>query len=104
MGYDLVAGDPGSKLVVPCKDNQTQGVIDLTGKTVQIRYKIDAGALQIKTMTVQAPGTDGKAEYQFGVGDLTPGTMEAEVRLQNGLSDQITSVSTMRLSVRAALS
>jgi len=103
MGYELVAGDTGSKLVATCKDSQTKAVIDLTGKTVQLRYAIDGGAVVTKTMTVQTPGTLGKAEYQFGVNDLSGGTLKGEVRIQPGLSDQITSLNPFELSVRPAL-
>lgn len=104
MPYELVAGDLGSKIVVTCLDSDTKAVLDLTGKTVQLRYKIDAGTLTTKTMAVQAPGTNGKAEYQFGASDLSAGTMEAEVRVQPGQSDQVTSRETLHVSVRSPLS
>jgi len=100
MGYDLVAGDRGSKLIVTCKDNVTKTVINLTGKTVQLRYTIDLGALLVKTMSVPV-GTDGKAEYQFAAVDLTAGILTAEVRIQDGASDQLTSLDPFSLAVRA---
>jgi len=104
MAIAFVAGDRGAKIVAVCADNDTGIVIDLTGKTAQLRYKINEGTLVTKTMTVQSPGTGGKAEYQFDSADLTAGTMEAEVRIQSGLADQITSLNPLYVSIRAALS
>lgn len=104
MPNEFVSGDRGGKVVAVCRDNNTQLVIDLTSKTAQLRYKIDGGALVTKTMTVQTPGTLGKAEYQFAAADLTPGTMEAEVRIQPGQADQMTSLHPLYFSVREALS
>lgn len=103
MGYHLVAGDAGSKLVVTCKDSETLVAVNLTGKTVKLRYTLDGGAVQVKTMTIQNPATAGKAEYQFGASDLTAGTLTGEVRINEGQDDQVTSVDVLVLSVRAAL-
>jgi hypothetical protein len=100
---DLVAGDRGSVLVVTVKDHETEAAIDLTGKSIKLRYKINGGTLATKTMTAQIPETLGKASYQFLSTDLTAGDFEGEVRLQDGLSDQLTSVQTFHRSVRAAL-
>lgn len=108
MGYELVSGDTGSKLVRTCRDNTTKQPLDLTGKTVQLRYKIDGGGLIVRAMVVQAPATAGKAEYQFGSSDLplvgTRGTLQGEIRINPGLPDQLTSVLPFSISVRAALS
>lgn len=100
---DLVAGDRGSVLVVTVKDADTDTVMNLTGKTVKLRYKINGGTVTVKTMTAQVPETNGKAEYQFEAADLVAGDFEGEVRLQDGLADQLTSVTTFHRSVRAAL-
>lgn len=104
MGYELVAGDTGSKIVRTCKDNQTQAAIDLTGKIVHLRYKINDGVLQTKTMAVQNPPTAGRAEYQFGANDLIAGTLQGEIRIQPGAADQLTSLLPFSLQVRAPLS
>ena len=104
MLYALIAGDTGSTVVVTCRDNQTQAVIDLTGKAVQLRYKIDGGALQTKTMTIQNPQTAGKAEYQFGASDLIAGTLQGEIQIQPGAADRLTSLLPFSLQVRAPLS
>lgn len=104
MGYDLVAGDSGSKIRSRCRDNQTKAVLDLTGKTVHLRYKLNDGALVIKTMTVLDPGTLGEAEYQFGVSDLSAGVLQGEIQIQPGAADQLTSLLPFSRKVRAALS
>jgi hypothetical protein len=103
MAADLIAGDRGSKLVVTCKDSETGAVLDLTSKTIQLRYQINGGTLVTKTMTAQSPAASGNAEYQFAAADLVAGTMVLEVRLQNGLADQLTSVDKSRLTVGAPL-
>jgi hypothetical protein len=104
MIYALVAGDTGSTVVTTCKDSQTQAVIDLTGKAIQLRYKIDGGALQTKTMAIQNPPTAGRAEYQFGASDLSAGTLQGEIQIQSGAADQLTSLLPFSLQVRAPLS
>jgi|CXWL01.1.fsa_nt_gi hypothetical protein len=104
MDYDFVEGDTGNKLVATCRDKSTKTLIDLTGKAVQLRYKIEDGTLQIKTMAVQEPPTAAKAEYQFGASDLTAGTMQGEVRIQPGQPDQITNLLPFSKRIRAPLS
>lgn len=103
--YELVAGDGGSKLHTTILDRVTKETIDLTGKTAQLRYSFNGGATVEKTMTVLNQTTNkGQAEYQFLTTDLTvAGTLEGEVRVQDGLSDQLTSVDTFHIAVRAAL-
>lgn len=102
---DLVAGDGGSALRVTLTDHTTHEVIDLTGKTVQIRYKLNGSALQTRAMTVLDQATlKGQAQYQFLSADLTgPGELKGEVRLQHGQSDQLTTVHTFHLQIRAPL-
>ncbi len=101
MSYDLVAGDR-SKLVATCLDRATSAPLNLSGKTLELRYRIDNGALQTKPMTI-TDAANGKAEYQFAAADLTAGTLTGEIRIQPGLSDQVTSLAPFHLSVRAPL-
>ena len=103
--YDLVAGDGGSKLVVTITDSTTEALIDLTGKTVKLRYAIAGGTLQQRDMAaLDQTASKGQAEYQFLAADLTAGgEMKGEVRLQAGLSDQLTTVDTFHLSIKAPL-
>lgn len=103
--YDLVAGDGGSKLLVTITDSTTGALIDLTGKTIKVRYAINGGTLQQRDMTALNQATNkGQAEYQFVTTDLTAGgELKGEVRLQAGLSDQLTTVDTFHLAIKAPM-
>lgn len=105
-GYDLVAGDGGSTLRVTIKDHVTGELIDLTGKTIKVRYAVNGGTLQERTMTALNQTTSkGQAEYQFLTTDVTAaGELKGEVRLQAGLSDQLTTVDTFHLAIKSPLS
>lgn len=104
--YDLVAGDGGSKLLVTITDSKTGELIGLTGKTIKVRYAINGGTLQQRDMTALNQTTSkGQAEYQFLAADLTAGgELNGEVRLQAGLSDQLTTVDTFHLKIKTPLS
>jgi len=103
--YNLVAGDGGSMLRVTVRDSETRELIDLTGKTIKVRYAINGGTVQQRDMTaLDQTANKGQAEYQFLTTDLTSGgEMKGEVRLQAGLADQLTTVDTFHLSIKAPL-
>lgn len=103
--FELVAGDGGSVLHVTILDSATKEPIDLTGKTVKARYAFNGGATVEKTMTaLNQASNKGQAEYQFATGDLSgEGTLVGEVRLQAGLSDQLTTVDEFHIPVRGPL-
>lgn len=103
--YDLVAGDGGTTLRVTIKDNLTQELIDLTGKTVKLRYSVNGATLQTRDMTALNQTTSkGQAEYLFLAADLsTAGELKGEVRLQHGLGDQLTTVDTFHLNIKSPL-
>ncbi len=102
---ELVAGDGGSKLVVTILNSVTKETFDLTGKTVQLRYAVNGGATVEKTMTPRNQATHrGQAEYQFLTTDLTVGgTLKGEARLQDGQSDQLTTVDEFFLTIKEPL-
>lgn len=101
MAVEFVAGDTGSKLVVTCKDKGTGDLIDLTGATVRLKYRIAGGSLATKTMSIQSPSTSGKAEYLFLAGELTDGEMVGEVEITDGEGKVTTQVTPFRLAIRA---
>ena len=103
---DLVAGDGGSTLRVTIRERITDEPIDLTGKTIQVRFAINGGALVERDMTALNQTTSkGQAEYQFLAADLTAGgQLKGEVRLQDGLSDQLTTVDTFHLKIKTPMS
>lgn len=103
VSADLVVGDGGSIVRVTIKDHDT--VIDLTGKTVHLRYSINGAPVVQKVMTaLNQTSNKGQAQYQFLTTDLTQaGEMIGEVRLQAGQSDQLTTLDTFHLVIRAPL-
>jgi hypothetical protein len=103
--YELVAGDGGTKLSVTISDLETKQPVDLTGKTVTLRYAVNGGTTVEKTMTLLNQTLHpGQAEYQFLTTDITVGgQITGEVRLQSGLPDQLTTVDSFHLAVKAAL-
>lgn len=102
---ELKAGDGGAKLVVTINDQAAGQPMDLTGKSVQLRYSLNGGATVQKMMTLlNQTSFPGQAEYQFLTTDLTVGgTLRGEVRLQAGQSDQLTTVDEFHLAVGAPL-
>ena len=99
---DFVELDTGSTLLVICRNQATNGLIDLTGATVKLKYRLNGtGALQTKTMTVNAPGTLGQAQYTFLVADLGADFENAEVEITDAGGLIVTSTDTFHLTVRA---
>lgn len=101
---EFVAGDTGSKLIVTCKTNQDSVVIDLTGASLKLNFKIDSGTLKTPAMTItNLPGTDGKAEYQFISTDLVAGDMQAAAEITDSVGKIITQLVPFKFKVRAKL-
>lgn len=100
---DYVAGDTASKHgPVTCKD-KAGVVIDLTGTTVKLLYRIEGGALQTRTMTILSPATEGKVEYQFISTDLTEGVMVGAVEITDSGGKIVTETCTFKRVIRAKL-
>lgn len=102
---DVKAGDGGTKLVATITDTATGRPMDLTGKTAQLRYSVNGAATVEKAMTLRNQTIfPGQAEYQFLTTDLTAaGELIGEVRLQDGLSDQLTTIDEFHLVIGAPL-
>jgi hypothetical protein len=98
----IVKGDGGSILRITITESETDAPINLTGKTVKLRFSIAAGVLKERNMTVLDQATNpGEVEYQFPTTDLdASGEMEAEYRINQGQADQLTSASKLRITVR----
>lgn len=103
--YELVAGDRGSKEHVTIRDSVTKALIDLTGKTVQIRFSLNGGTTVQQTMTVLNQTTNrGEAEYLYTAAELAAGgELRGEVRLDPGGAGQLTTVDTFHHQVKAPL-
>lgn len=82
ISYDFTAGDTGSVLRITVRDKYTKSVIPLnTIYTVNLLFKMEGGMLVSRAMTVLTGADDGKAEYQFSTGELTAGTMQAQIEV-----------------------
>ena len=103
MAYEFVENDTGSTLKVTCKDRQAGTVVNLTGATVKLKYTIDGGALATKTMTIQVPGTDGIATYQFLAVELVKGLMVAEVEVTDSGGKILTNLEPQTFLIRPRL-
>lgn len=101
--YDFVANDDGSVLTVTCKNDQDKTVIDLAGSTVQLSWRDQASALITKAMTVLNPTINGKAQYQFAVGELFAPGMLVEPQITDAGGKKITALKLLYLSVRKAI-
>ena len=99
---EFVEGDSGSVLRVTCKNNSDKVVIDLTGKSVKLRFQIDSGTVAEKAMTVVLPATGGKADYQFLTSELVAGVMRAAAEITEG-SSIIRQLDPFLMQVRAKL-
>lgn len=103
--YELVAGDSGSKEHVTIRDSVKHELIDLSGKTVQLRFSLNGGATVQRTMTALNQTTNkGEAEYLYTAADLpVGGELRGEVRLDPGGAGQLTTVDTFHHLVKTAL-
>lgn len=99
MHTDLVAGDTGSTLVITCKDKDSKAAINLNGKTVRVKFRLNGGILQTKEMAV-TDAAGGVAEYQFAAGELVKGTLRGEVEITDSGGLVLTQVEPFALSVR----
>ena len=80
--YDFTTGDTGSVLRVTVRDKYTKAILPLdTIYTVNLLFKAAGGTLQSRAMTVLTGTDDGKAEYQFQSGELTEGTLQAQIEI-----------------------
>lgn len=98
MDYSFVAGDTNSVLTVTCRRSDDNVVIDLSGATVALKWRVDGGTLITKSMTItDAP--NGICTYTFGAGELVAGIMVAEVAVT--IAGKVTtSVEPFRFTVR----
>lgn len=95
----LVAGDTESTLKITCKDSDGT-VINLTGATVRVYWRIANGNVQSRTMTIDASPATGIATYKFQSGDLIVGDLVGEIEIQFTSGTILTSVVTFTINVR----
>lgn len=77
----FVEQDTASKLVMSCKDFNTEIALPLGNDvTVRLRYRIDSNPPEVKTMTI-VDAVAGIVEYQWLAGELKPGKMKGQVQI-----------------------
>lgn len=96
----LVAGSR-IKLGGTIKD-QDGVVVDLTGGTVQLKYKIGSGSVQTKSASITTPAA-GTVEYEFGSSELTSGILKYEWVFTDAASKPFTSSDVFIQEVRPVL-
>lgn len=100
---DFVAGD-NSLLRATFRSRQTKALVDLTGATIRLYWRIDGGAKQTRVMTVTDP-LSGTASYQFSSGDLTAlafgSTMIAEAEVTDAGGRVLTQLNVRTFKIRA---
>jgi hypothetical protein len=96
-----IAGDTITRVRATCKDANTSAIVDLTSTTVKLKYRINDGVLQTRTMTVVSPPTSGIVEYQFVTGDLTEGWFVGEIEITDNASLKINTSSKIFMDIEA---
>lgn len=107
MSFDFVAGDTGSWLKVQCVDAYNVPMAVPLGSTVTLRWKTSGlGVTPVvykeKTMNIDDPET-GKVSYRFLGTELVAGKMRFEVVVTDVLTNKVTSVNVIEVSVRGPL-
>lgn len=98
---DYVEGDTGTVHgPVTCLD-KNGNIIDLTGATVNLLYRIEGGSLVTRLMTVNSPATAGIVQYQFITGELTEGEMIGEIQITDVSGFVTTEVCKFKRNIRA---
>lgn len=110
--YDYTASSE-DRFIVRCVDEVTSSVtgittetaINLTGKTVKLRYKIGSGALVTRTMTLFSQTGDdvGKAYYDWTTDELTAGALTGEIAIEDSDTTPHRQPSEFTLQIKAAL-
>ena len=98
---DLVAGDTASTLAVTCVDD-TGTAIDLSGCTVNLRWKDEVGEVQTQAMTV-SDAAGGVCTYQFGEDELFSPGMAFEVEITDISGKKLSNVDLISVTVREQL-
>src|SRR5258706_6898122 len=88
---DFVVADGNSTLVATILQRDGN-VKDLTGHTVQLKYRIGQTPYTAKNMTVRSPTSGGVVEYKFAPADLAnEGVLYAELEITQTSSGLIVS-------------
>lgn len=100
--YDFVANDTLSKLKVTCVKRSDGSPVDLTGSTVNLKFRSGSGSIQNRPMVLSDP-VNGKVEYTFIAGELIADDLTAEVEITNAGGFIMSSLSFVKHRVRPKL-
>lgn len=108
---DFVKGDTAGifEAVVSDKGPVPKQLLDLTGSTGELKYRIAGGTLKTKTMAPLSPQSDAdkKGRIQVALSDsadlYASGEMLADVRIIDGSGKVITNLDPIELMVREPL-
>lgn len=100
---DFITEDTLPYIEITFLDYKTKLPLDLSGGTVQLRFKIGNMGVIERLMTVTGAPSAGVARYQFAAGELTPGPMYYEATIISG-GLEITSREIGYYDVRARIS
>ena len=98
---DFVAADTNSKLRISLTKKSDSTALDLTGATVNLKWKIGAGSLTTSAMTI-TDAAGGVCEYLFTSGQLVAGTMYVEAEITSA-AKVVTTLEIGTFVVRAKL-
>lgn len=100
---DFVSEDTKPYLEITCIDHATKLPVDLTGQTIQLRFKIGNGGMLERMMTIFGAASNGVVRYQFLAGELTAGLLVYEATIIDATTLELTSRETGSFDVRARI-
>lgn len=99
--FDLVTGDTGSSLSVPCVDSNGD-VINLAACSVELHWKDATGTAVVRNMTIDDEAA-GLCSYKFADGEIFAPSMSFEVQITDAGSFIITTPDLITVTVRKEL-
>jgi hypothetical protein len=100
--YDFVTNDTVSKLKVTCVKRSDGTPVDLTGSTINLKFRCGPGAIITRAMGVTS-AVNGQAEYTFAVGELQADDLTGEVEITTAGGFIMSSLTFVKHRVRPKL-
>lgn len=96
---DFVSNDTGSTLLVTCVD-KSDAVINLTGATIKLRWKSNAGAVVEKSMNIVSAAA-GTCSYKFVASELYSPAMAFEIEITDSGGFTLSNTELITVTVRS---
>lgn len=100
--YDFVTADTLSKLKVTCVKRSDGSPVDLTGSTINFKFRCGPGAIITRAMGITS-AVNGQAEYTFAAGELAADDLSGEVEITTAGGFVMSSLTFIKHRVRAKL-